>query len=365
MNNLFNGIYKNRSVLVTGHTGFKGSWLTYWLNKMGAKVAGFSLNLPTTPCHHSILNHKIDSYMGDIVNPKQLDLAFKQHQPEIVFHLAAQPLVRLSYKNPHMTFETNVMGTLNIFEACRKHKSVTAIINITSDKCYENNEWIWGYKEIDPLGGFDPYSASKGCAEILTQSYRRSFFNLNDFGIKHHILLASCRAGNVIGGGDWAKDRIITDLMTNAANNSYAKIRNPHSIRPWQHVLDPLSGYLLLGQKLLEKDKDFSDNWNFGPSENELISVENIILNMKRHWENINFSIDTSEDQPHESRLLKLDCSKAKELLKWEAIWDYKTSTEKTALWYKNYYLKNEILTEADLEGYLADAKNKKMTWVD
>ena len=259
MQNLFGGIYKDKTVLVTGHTGFKGSWLAYWLSRMGAKVVGYSLEAPTQPNHIALLRMDMVSVTGDIRDMEKLDAAFQTHQPEIVFHLAAQPLVRRSYEDPVETYETNVMGTLKVFEACRKH-AVKAIVNITSDKAYENKEWVWGYRENDPMGGYDPYSASKGCADLLANSYRSSFFNPETYKKTHRTLLASCRAGNVIGGGDWAKDRLMTDIMLSVSQGKKVNIRNPHATRPWQHVLEPLSGYLHVGQKLLEEKVQFADS---------------------------------------------------------------------------------------------------------
>jgi CDP-glucose 4,6-dehydratase len=223
------------------------------------------------------------SVIGDIRDSDKLNAVFAQYQPEIVFHLAAQPLVRLSYKEPVETFETNVIGTLKVFEACRNTKSVRAIVNITSDKCYENKEWVWGYRENDPMGGYDPYSASKGCAELVTSSYRNSFFNVNEYGKSHNVLLASCRAGNVIGGGDWAKDRLMTDIMVAVSQGKKVVIRNPRATRPWQHVLEPLSGYLMLGQKLLEGKKEFAQAWNFGPGEQGAITVKEVVENIKKY----------------------------------------------------------------------------------
>ena len=249
VDSLFNSIYKNRTVLVTGHTGFKGSWLVYWLNQMGANIIGYSLDSPTKLNHFELLDLDIVSINADVRDSQKLNQIFKKYKPDIVFHLAAQALVRESYSNPVLTYETNVMGTLKVLEACRNAK-VKAIVNITSDKVYENREIFQGYKETDKLGGYDPYSSSKACADILAKSYRNSYFNLKLYKNTHQTLLATCRAGNVIGGGDWAKDRLISDLVICANSNKIVSIRNPNAIRPWQHVLDALSGYLSLGQKL-------------------------------------------------------------------------------------------------------------------
>ncbi|XPV70027.1 MAG: CDP-glucose 4,6-dehydratase [Halarcobacter sp.] len=361
--NLFGGIYKNKTVLVTGHTGFKGSWLVYWLTQMGANVIGYSLEAATNPNHISLLDIDIISVIGDIRDLGKLDETFKQYKPDIVFHLAAQPLVRLSYENPIETYETNVIGTLKVFEACRKH-NVKAIVNITSDKAYENKEWIWGYREDDPMGGYDPYSSSKGCADLLASSYRNSYFNLNDYRSKHNTLLATCRAGNVIGGGDWAKDRLITDIMVSVSQNKKVNIRNPKATRPWEHVLEPLSGYLHIGQKLLEEKKEFAEAWNFGPSDEGSITVEEVVQNVKKHWDKIDYEINRDPNQLHEANLLKLDCSKVHIQLKWKDVWDSDKTFEKTVKWYKTYYEENKkVLTESDLESYIQDAKAKKIEW--
>jgi len=363
MENLFSGIYKNKTVLVTGHTGFKGSWLVYWLNQMGAKVIGYSLEAPTNPNHIELLDLDIISIVGDIRDLDKLNQTFEKYKPDIVFHLAAQPLVRLSYENPIETYETNVIGTLKVFEACRKN-SVKAIVNITSDKAYENKEWIWGYRENDPMGGYDPYSSSKGCADILASSYRNSFFNIKDYKKTHNTLLATCRAGNVIGGGDWAKDRLITDIMLSVSQGKKLNIRNPKATRPWEHVLEPLSGYLHIGQKLLEEKVEFSEAWNFGPSDEGSITVEEVVQNVKKHWNKIDYEINKDPNQLHEANLLKLDCSKAHILLKWKDVWDSKTTFLKTVKWYKAYYEEDKkVLTQSDLESYIADAQAKNIEW--
>ena len=363
MQNLFNGIYKDKTVLVTGHTGFKGSWLVYWLTQMGAKVIGYSLEAPTTPNHIELLDLDITSIIGDIRDLDKLNKTFANYKPDIVFHLAAQPLVRLSYEDPINTYETNVMGTLKVFEACRK-ANVKAIVNITSDKAYENKEWIWGYRENDPMGGYDPYSSSKGCADLLTTSYRNSYFNPKEYKKTHNTLLATCRAGNVIGGGDWAKDRLITDIMVSVSQGKKVSIRNPKATRPWEHVLEPLSGYLHIGQKLLEEKVEFGEAWNFGPSDEGSITVEEVVQNVKKHWDKIDYEINRDPNQLHEANLLKLDCSKAHILLKWKDVWDSKTTFEKTVKWYKAYYEEDKkVLTKSDLESYISDAKEKNIKW--
>ena len=362
MQNLFGGIYRGKTVLVTGHNGFKGSWLVYWLDKMGANVIGYSLESLTSPNHIELLNLNITSIIGDIRDLDKLNQIFTIYKPDIVFHLAAQALVRPSYENPIDTYETNVIGTLKVFEACRKH-NVKTIVNITSDKAYENREWVWGYRENDPMGGYDPYSSSKGCADILTTSYRNSYFNLQNYKKTHETLLATCRAGNVIGGGDWAKDRLITDIMISVSNNKKVSIRNPYATRPWQHVLEPLSGYLMIGQKLLEEKKEFAEAWNFGPSDEGSITVEGVVHNVKKHWDTIDYEIEQNTNQPHEANLLKLDCSKAHILLKWKDVWESDMTFEKTVKWYKEFYTNNKVLTNEDLECYVNEAIRKNIEW--
>ncbi|MFV0481246.1 MAG: CDP-glucose 4,6-dehydratase [Campylobacteraceae bacterium] len=362
MQNLFGGIYKNKTVFITGHTGFKGSWLSFWLEKMGANVIGYSLNPPTTPNHINLLDLKMKQTIADIRDLDTLNNAIKTTKPDIVFHLAAQPLVRLSYKDPILTYSTNVMGTLNVLEACRKN-GVKALVNITSDKAYENKEWIWGYRENDPLGGYDPYSSSKGCADILVNSYRNSYFNVDTYKKTHNTLIASCRAGNVIGGGDWAEDRLMTNLVLSASKNAKMQIRSPKATRPWQHVLEPLSGYLQIGQKLLEEDKNFSEAWNFGPSDDGSINVENVVKIAKSFWNKVDFEIKKDKNAPHEANLLKLDCSKAHIKLQWKSVWENNKTFEKTINWYKSFYEKNEILTCKDLDEYIKDAKDKNIKW--
>lgn len=363
MNSLFKGIYKNRTVLLTGHTGFKGSWLSYWLRKMGANVIGYSKQPSTQPNHFNILNIDMVSVIGDICDQGKLEETFQKYQPEIVFHLAAQSLVRVSYEEPINTFETNVIGTLKVFEACKKTPSVRAVVNITSDKAYENREWVWGYRESDPMGGFDPYSASKGCAELLTSSYRNSYFNPNHFGASHHVLLASCRAGNVIGGGDWAQDRLLVDAMVLASQKRKVKIRHPRAIRPWQHVLEPLSGYLLLAQKLFQGEKEFADGWNFGPREEMILTVQEVLVSLQTHWQQIDFEVASESNQLHEAGILKLDCSKAHIKLGWQNIWEIHHAIERTVSWYRQFYENGAINTEKDIEKYTNDAIIKGVQW--
>lgn len=361
--NLFNGVYKNKKVFITGHTGFKGSWLALWLKKMGAEVYGFSMENKDEVSHIKLLNLDIEEKYGDIRQIEILQNFINKVQPDIVFHLAAQALVRPSYENPIETFSTNVLGTLNVFEACRNIKSVKAIVNVTSDKCYENKEWEWGYRENEPMGGYDPYSASKGCSELLTSSYRNSYFNVKDFKNKHNTLLASARAGNVIGGGDWAVDRLVPDIIKATALDEVVLIRNPKATRPWQHVLEPLSGYLTLGYKLLEKEIYASDGWNFGPESQSNLQVGEVVKYSLKYWSKINVDINKNLNEHHEANLLMLDCAKANKRLKWKAIWGIEKTIEKTINWYKEYYENNTILSSNDLEHYILDAKNAEVIW--
>lgn len=361
---LFGGAYLNKKVLITGHTGFKGSWLAMWLMKMGAIVIGYSLPPKSEPNHFELLKLKITSITGDIRDNLFLEDIFLQHRPDVVFHMAAQPLVLHSYEKPFETFETNVMGTIRVLEACRRTDSVKVIINVTSDKCYDNKEWVWGYRENDAIGGYDPYSASKGCAEIVTSSYRSSFFNLNDYKHTHNILLASCRAGNVIGGGDWSDDRLIPDIMRATANGSKVIIRNPHAVRPWQHVLESLSGYLMIGQKLLEEKKEFADGWNFGPGDDSSIAVKDVIASISKYWSNIEADFEASKKSLHEANYLKLDCSKANSLLEWKNVWNAEQAFEKTSSWYKGFYQQGILLSDTHLREYISDAEEKNIPWV-
>ncbi|MGB5982576.1 MAG: CDP-glucose 4,6-dehydratase [Nonlabens sp.] len=354
---LFGGVYKNRVCFVTGDTGFKGSWLVHWLCKMGATVIGFSLKPITDPNHYELLEEEYTSIIGDVTDYRALNQAFDKYQPEVVFHLAAQALVRYSYDNPLETFNTNVLGTACVFEASKNTNSVKAIINITSDKCYENKEWIWGYRENEAMGGHDPYSASKGCAELVTASYQKSFF------YNKQKLLSSARAGNVIGGGDWSKDRLIPDLVDSAKNQNTVAIRNPLATRPWQHVLEPLSGYLTLGWHLLLGKSEYAEGWNFGPDLESNLKVGQVVSQAQKHWNKIEFTTSEDKNLHHEANLLMLDCSKANKLLKWKPIWDFEKTVATTILWYKDFYEKKQINTEKDLLNYVKDAKSKKAIW--
>lgn len=334
MEELFDGIYKNKNVLVTGHTGFKGSWLSIWLNQLGANVIGYALAPYTEQDNFVVTNlsEKITDLRGEIRDYDNLLRTFEEEKPEIVFHLAAQPLVRLSYKEPRQTYEVNVMGTVNVLEAARQSDSVKSVIIITSDKCYENNEWIWGYRENDPMGGYDPYSSSKGCAELVTSAYTRSFFENDD----SDIAVASVRAGNVIGGGDWAADRLITDCISYLKEDKAIEIRSPKAIRPWQHVLEPLRGYLLLASKLYQNPKKYTGAWNFGPDEASIVTVGELVDKLVNKWGSGEW-IDTSNtNEPHEAKLLKLDISKARHYLNWEPKLSFDQTIDLVVDWYQN-----------------------------
>lgn len=360
---LFGGIYNGKKVLITGNTGFKGSWLSVWLQMLGADVYGYSLKIETNPNHFELLQTNIHWQEGNINDAEKLQNYIAQIQPDVVFHLAAQALVRDSYTDPVNTYTTNLLGTLNVLEACRKTSSVRAIVNVTTDKCYENKEWVWSYRENDPLGGYDPYSASKACSEIMTSSYRNSFLNITEYGISHHILLASARAGNVIGGGDWAKDRLIPDLVRAAAKNETVCIRNPLATRPWQHVLEPLSGYLMLGWRLLEGKKEFAESWNFGPDIHSNLTVGNIVTKSRTVWDAIHEEFHPDTSQYHEANLLMLDCTKANKQLHWQPVWGIEQTIEKTIHWYKLFYNCSEIITTQDIEEYIIQAKQKNILW--
>lgn len=362
---MFGDIYRGKKVLLTGHTGFKGSWLAVWLEKLGAEVCGISLAPDTEPAHFSLLSPAIRSEICDIRDRQNVKRIFQDFQPEIVFHLAAQPLVRKSYREPVETLETNIMGTVHILESCRESASVRAIVAISSDKCYENREQEKGYRETDPMGGYDPYSASKGCMELVLSSYRRSFFNPADHGKKHSILLASARAGNVIGGGDWAEDRLVPDMMKAAAQKLPVQIRNPRSTRPWQHVLEPLSGYLALGEKLLKGEKTFAEGWNFGPEKGGAITVEATAQAFARYWEDVQITCPALTDQPHEAALLQLDCTKAKDKLSWHGVLSPEEAFQITAEWYKAFYLENRLLTREQLDQYIQKAEERGLAWTN
>jgi len=330
--------WADKIVLLTGHTGFKGSWLSLWLQAMGAKVIGYALAAPTNPSLFDEANvaEGMVSIESDIRDFAALSAVFEKYQPEIVIHMAAQPLVRYSYANPIETYSTNVMGTVHVLEAARRTSSVRAIVNVTSDKCYENREWAWGYRENEAMGGYDPYSNSKGCAELVASAYRSSYFNPGNFTY-HGVALASARAGNVIGGGDWADDRLIPDIMRAITQGKPVNIRNPHAIRPWQHVLEPLSGYLLLAQKLYQEGAAYAEGWNFGPNNDDAKPVQWIVESLTQSWgEDASWVLDKG-DHPHEAHYLKLDCSKAKAQLDWRPRWRLEDALAAIIDWHRAY----------------------------
>lgn len=340
--NNFNNIYKGKTILVTGHTGFKGSWLSIWLKEMGAEVIGYSLD-PYTEKDNFVLSNlseKIIDIRGDIRDRKKLNEVFQKYEPEIVFHLAAQPLVRLSYDIPVETYEINVMGTINIMEEIRKCSKTKVGILITTDKCYENKEQIWGYRENEPMGGYDPYSSSKGACEIAINSWRNSFFNPKDYA-SHKKSIASVRAGNVIGGGDWAKDRILPDCIRALEGNGVIDIRMPKSIRPWEHVLEPLSGYLLLGQKMLENPTKYCEGWNFGPNLDAIVPVWEVATKVIEYYGKGKLKDISNPNALHEAKLLLLDITKARFELGWEPTLTIYDSINLTTKWYKNYKEEN------------------------
>ena len=355
---MFQGIYRNLRVLVTGHTGFKGSWLCAWLDRLGAQVGGLALAPDWIPDHFSLLKTPLHSEICDIRDAEKVKSILTDFQPEIVFHLAAQPLVRASYREPRGTFETNVMGTVNLLDACRFTPSVRAVVVVTTDKCYANPENGKPFTEDDPLGGYDPYSASKGAAEIAAASYRSAFFSSDGFPA-----VATARAGNVIGGGDWAQDRLIPDLIRAAAVGKAAEIRSPNAIRPWQHVLEALSGYLSLGAALLSGGQAFASPWNFGPVEAEAFTVGDIIGIARSEWNKISFRADENTDQPHEAAHLLLDCRKAQKLLCWRPVWNTELAVRRTVRWYREFYENGNLVTLSDLESYCADARKAGLEW--
>jgi CDP-glucose 4,6-dehydratase len=353
----FAGIYAGKRVLITGHTGFKGSWLALWMKHLGAEVAGMSLPPETSPNHWDMLALDINEYLQDIRDADSTTAVIRDVNPDLVFHLAAQSLVRRSYRDPLSTWSTNVMGTVNILEACRLTSSVQAIVVVTTDKCYENLERDTGYRETDRLGGHDPYSASKASTELVAASYRKSFFA--NAGLP---LLATARAGNVIGGGDWSEDRLIPDIARAVIDGIPIVIRSPKATRPWQHVLEPLSGYLMLGQKLLERNPDFADAWNFGPDDSGNQPVETVLKLMQKNWSELNWEIDKSP-QPHEAKLLHLNSAMAREKLSWLPIWDLDQCLSATADWYRCYLEEKTIITGRQLLEYTNAAQNLGLSW--
>lgn len=310
--------WRAKRVFLTGHTGFKGSWLSLWLQSLGADITGYALQPPTDPSLFDTARvcEGMESVIGDIRNLATLQQAMQDSRPEIVIHMAAQPLVRLSYENPVETYATNVLGTVHLLESVRHTSGVKAVVNITTDKCYENREWVWGYRENEPMGGYDPYSNSKGCAELVSAAYRSSFFNANEYS-QHGLAIATVRAGNVIGGGDWAQDRLIPDILAAFEANQPARIRNPYAIRPWQHVLEPLRGYLTLAERLYQHGPGYAEGWNFGPNDEDAKPVGWIVEQMAALWgQGAAWRVEAGE-HPHEATYLKLDISKARSRLNW------------------------------------------------
>ena len=330
--------WQGKRVYLTGHTGFKGSWLSLWLSEMGAIVKGYALNPPTNPSlfEEAKVADKIESQIGDIRDFENLKTSMVAFNPDILIHMAAQPLVRLSYKEPLETYDTNVMGTAKVLEAARNCPKLRAIVSVTTDKCYENKEWMWGYREDEPMGGYDPYSSSKGCAELVTSAYRRSFMQEQAIG------LASARAGNVIGGGDWADDRLIPDILRAFENKQPVVIRNPASTRPWQHVLEPLSGYLSLAQNLYQNPGEFAEGWNFGPYEDDAKPVDWILNHMVANWPGASWELDKNA-HPHEAGYLKLDISKAKARLHWHPTWRLEQTLAKIIQWQQAWLTKQDM----------------------
>tara|TARA_B110000503_G_scaffold135674_2_gene216658 strand:+ start:5510 stop:6586 length:1077 start_codon:yes stop_codon:yes gene_type:complete len=334
--------WKSKKVFITGHTGFKGSWLSLWLSSMGAEVTGYALAPNTNPNLFDILNINsliFESVFADIRDLDHLQKAIKIAKPDVVIHMAAQPLVRLSYTNPVETYSTNVMGTVNLLESLRPIESVRASIVVTTDKCYENKEWMWGYRENDPMGGYDPYSSSKGCSELVTSAYRQSFYSEKP----NSNQIASARAGNVIGGGDWSEDRLIPDAIRAFESGSSLRIRNPLATRPWQHVLEPLSAYLILAQALYEDGSLYATSWNFGPADEDNCSVRDVVDLVISEWNSPAKWEKEGNDQPHEAHFLKLDCSKAYNILGWRPKWSVATAVAKTVEWQKSFNEKNNI----------------------
>lgn len=329
-----NSFWLGKRVFMTGHTGFKGSWLSLWLDTLGAVVKGYSLEPTTNPSlfEEAKVEESLESVIGDIRDLDKLKEHMISFNPDIVIHMAAQPLVRLSYTEPIETYSTNVMGTVNVLQAARSCENLKAIVSVTTDKCYENKEWEWGYRENEPMGGHDPYSSSKGCAELVTSAYRRSYFDGSD-----SAAVASARAGNVIGGGDWAEDRLIPDILRAFEKNEPVIIRNPHATRPWQHVLEPLSGYLVLAQHLFNDGDTFAEGWNFGPKDDSAQPVGWILDKMVKEWgPDADWQLDQN-DNPHEAGFLKLDCSKAASRLNWKPKWDLEDTLPRIVNWHKKW----------------------------
>jgi CDP-glucose 4,6-dehydratase len=363
MTTCYKGIYSGVKVLVTGHTGFKGSWLITWLKMLGADVAGYAYESSDNTRHYSLLKPNIKSVTGDILDLKKLTDTINHIKPEIVFHLAAQALVRRSYNEPIQTYQSNVIGTLNVYEACRQCDSVRAVVSITSDKVYENKEKLTPYCEDDQLGGYDMYSSSKACVEIMTNAYRNSF--LNPQKSIQAIKLVTARAGNVIGGGDWAEDRLVPDIMRAIENKQKVVVRNPKAVRPWQHVLEPLSGYLLLGQYLFEGNTLTNNSFNFGPSADRLINVEELVELIKEIVKDVEVEIKQDANAPHEAGLLAVDSLLARNVLQWQPVWNASEGIYRTSQWYHQFLRQGIVNTEEDIARYVKDAADRNMIWAN
>lgn len=348
--------WHGKRVLLTGHTGFKGSWLSLWLQRLGTELIGYSLEPPTEPNLFTLssVSNGMTSILGDVRDLDHLSRVISEQQPEIVIHMAAQALVRSSYKQPVETYATNVMGTVNLLEAVRQSDRVRVALIVTSDKCYENQEWVWGYRENDPMGGYDPYSSSKGCAELVTAAYRNSFFHPASYE-QHGVAIASARAGNVIGGGDWAKDRLVPDILRAAIAKEPIIIRNPKATRPWQHVLEPLSGYLTLAERLYQDGPRFVGGWNFAPNDEAVRSVEWVVEQLLMRWADHAGWQQDQASQPHEAHLLKLDCTKAKSYLGWHPTLDLSTALDWIVEWTKMWHQARNIrqITEKQILNYM------------
>lgn len=356
VSNMFKNCFAGKRILITGNTGFKGSWLTLWLQTLGAEVTGYALDPDTLPSHWDLLELDVNHVSADVRNEQMLRSVIEKTSPHLIFHLAAQPLVRASYNNPAYTWETNVMGTVNLLNASRDISSLLGIVVITTDKVYSNPETGVPFKENEPLGAGDPYSSSKAACELVIESFSKSFF------ADEAPIIASCRAGNVIGGGDWATDRLIPDIVKSMVNGSPLDIRYPQAVRPWQHVLDSLSGYLCLAQKMIEGDKRACDAWNFGPHIQDNFSVENILTTMKSFWPELVWNV--SQNNPlHEAKLLRLDCEKAKSQLQWQPVWNFNDTARHTALWYQSFYANGYVSSEEQLKQYQQDALDKGVIW--
>lgn len=356
-----NNFWLGKKVLVTGHTGFKGSWLSLWLYLLGANVTGYALNPPTNPSLYHLANIKelLHDIRGDIRDRELLYNTIKNLKPDVVFHLAAQPLVGQSYQHPVETYETNVMGTVNLLDCIREIGGIGAVINVTTDKCYENQEWFWGYRENDRLGGFDPYSNSKACSELVTEAYRNSYFNPQHYS-SHGVALATARAGNVIGGGDFAQDRLIPDIIRSILQGEDLILRNPQAIRPWQHVLEPLAGYLLLAEGLYNQGAKYASSWNFGPDDADSQSVEWIQQNLYALLQQKRSYITMPVAQYHEAGWLRLDCSKAKHLLGWKPVWNLMQCLEKIVEWLDVFQQSGDLqnICKQQILGYMQERES-------